>query len=86
MGKQESQRLRNKEDWIAWDGGDCPVKPKTRVAVQTREGAEMEGEARFFRWLRVTAFEPRSDIVKYRHLKIAPIDQARSVVGRGKIV
>ena len=54
--------------WVEWNGGDCPLPPKARVVVKTRAGQELEGEARFFRWLRLSNFPPDSDIVRYRNI------------------
>ena len=31
-------------DWIIWNGGDCPVSPDTKVQVQYRDGTRDEGE------------------------------------------
>lgn len=33
-------------DWIIWNGGDCPVSPDTKVQVQFRSDTRVGAEAR----------------------------------------
>jgi hypothetical protein len=50
-------------DWIKWNGGECPVGFWDRVEIRLRCGVENEGDANCFVWEHLYG---DSDIVKYR--------------------
>jgi len=55
-------------DWIIWNGGDCPVSPDTIVQVQWADEDRLEAEeceerpANAVRW----AWNSRNNIIAYR--------------------
>lgn len=55
-------------DWIIWNGGDCPVSPDTIVLVQWADEDRLEAEeceerpANAVRW----AWSSRNNIIAYR--------------------
>lgn len=54
-------------EWIKWNGGECPVHPKTEVKVQLRDGTEPNpNSAGCYRWV---CYGKDSDIVAYRVVK-----------------
>ncbi len=44
-GAQHSQSADKSDGWIAHDGHECPLEPKTRVQVKLRNGMVFEGRA-----------------------------------------
>lgn len=65
----ELSRLRenNADDWIEWDGGECPVDPDTRVDVRFRSGyIEYNDGAGELPWDHGGTFGTAGDIVAYR--------------------
>ena len=49
--------------WIKWDGGECPVPPKTLVEVKLRGGIFEQGQrAKYYDWRHGGV----NDIVEYR--------------------
>ena len=56
--------------WIKWDGGECPVPPKTLVEVKLRSGTVMgPGRAFGYRW---NHLGNRTDIIAYRTVTEQP--------------
>lgn len=51
------------EDFIDWDGGDCPFGPYAPVEVFLRNGNTHVRQAGFYRW---EHWNEGSDVVKYR--------------------
>lgn len=53
--------------WIKWSGGSCPVPGNTRVAIQTRNGDEIENVAEVFEWRHsISELAGLNEIIKYR--------------------
>lgn len=53
------------DDWIEWNGGECPVAASAIVQRKYRDGADgfMKAPAAYFRW---THLGEDSDIIAYR--------------------
>ena len=53
-------------DWISWNGGECPVDGDVRVDVVYRDGLALEGwRAGGWGWDRIEGLE-EDDILAYR--------------------
>lgn len=61
------------DGWIEWNGGECPVDPKTFVTVRCRTGVEAGPmEAGWYSWLHYPDFDyiakAGGDIIAYREV------------------
>lgn len=59
----------NKDGWIEWNGGECPVEPNTEVQVKLRNGKEYTYHAQGFhtgRWRHTDPIKPSGDIIAYK--------------------
>lgn len=58
----------NSGKWIGWNGGECPVHPKSVVDVFFADGhrGSSESEAKILRWSRISSC---GDIVAFRVVK-----------------
>jgi len=72
----DSLTERPKDDWIPWEGGDCPVDDNTTVVVKLRSGNEKIRIACFFVW-KWDSVLPHDDIVAYRVVKENKVEQAK---------
>lgn len=60
----------DRDDWITWNGGVCPVNGKTRVEIKFRNGYQRTTSAKWWRWSH-NDYDSDSnfDIVAYRIVK-----------------
>jgi hypothetical protein len=64
IAKGTEEQNQEDDDWIQWNGGDCPVEEGTLVAVELRNGTICNPMlAERFWW---NHFNRVSDIVAYR--------------------
>ena len=61
-------RLADKDGWIGWGGGECPVPAGVRVEYVTRVGYHMHALASSLRWNHIGC---RGDIVRFRVIQPA---------------
>lgn len=57
------------KEWIAWNGGECPVSPETEVIVKLRdtESTCYPIEANYFDWSNSDSY---CDIIAYKIIKL----------------
>lgn len=53
------------QEWIEWNGGECPVPPRTIVEIKTNGGAVYETLASSLSWAHSDMY-PLMNIVAYR--------------------
>lgn len=54
------------EEWIEWEGGECPVDPDTRVDIKFNNGKTNNAlTAEFWVWEHL-GFDAPYDIIAYR--------------------
>jgi len=53
-------------EWIKWEGGECPVDDGLVVTVELRSKNERTGTANTFHWDRIMGDKLKSDIVSFR--------------------
>jgi hypothetical protein len=66
IGPVRKESAAPDDDWIEWNGGDCPVGPDVRVGAVTRGGYQCTRRAGDLWWNHIDVL---SDIIKYRVVK-----------------
>lgn len=56
----------NDGEWHGWNGGECPVHPKTVVRAMTEMGRELNCKAKNIAW---SQFNSGTDIIAFRVIK-----------------
>lgn len=81
----------NRNGWIEWNGGECPVPPYTLVEVKTRNGGGIRGKfgpdlAKDWLWGRRKGhIDQGGDIVSYRVVSAQPNDMAAELLAALKL-